>query len=141
MASGCDKISSDEHFTSDDSNSPESKKEINNILACQRALLNSEKFSDVQIVVNERIIYAHKTFLWVHSPVFRMLIESDCAESKNNRIPINDSEYSVVMAMLRYIYTGKVSEKSMTVELLKLADHVYLHNFPEYEYIPIYVII
>ncbi|XP_062537360.1 speckle-type POZ protein-like isoform X3 [Armigeres subalbatus] len=85
--------------------------------------LQSEKYTDVVIIVQNREIKAHKFMLASQSIVFEAMLDSDMTENHQNRIIICDFEYEVIEQMLLYIYTGKVPKlKSLADRLLVAAD-------------------
>lgn len=87
------------------------------------SLLQSEKYTDVVINVNNREIKAHKFMLASQSTVFEAMLDSEMAEKQQNRITIVDVEEEVIEQMLLYVYTTKVPKlKSMAERLLIVAD-------------------
>jgi speckle-type POZ protein len=88
-------------------------------------LFESQKFSDVLLVVNGREYYAHKAILAARSPVFAAMFEHEMEEKKQNRVEITDMDHEVLREMLRFIYTGKATNlEKMHDELLAAADKV-----------------
>jgi speckle-type POZ protein len=86
-------------------------------------LFESQKFSDVLLVVNGREYYAHKAILAARSPVFAAMFEHEMEEKKQNRVEITDMDHEVLREMLRFIYTGKATNlEKMHDELLAAAD-------------------
>ncbi|XP_062537353.1 speckle-type POZ protein-like isoform X1 [Armigeres subalbatus] len=86
-------------------------------------LLQSERYTDVVIVVQNRELKAHKFMLASQSIVFEAMFESDMREKQESRIIISDLEYEVIEQMLLYMYTSKVPKlKSLADRLLVAAD-------------------
>lgn len=54
------------------------------------------------------------------------MLETDCKESNQSIIQINDFDYDVVMQMLEYVYTSKASKiDEMADRLLMIAEKVH----------------
>ncbi|CAG2168212.1 unnamed protein product, partial [Oppiella nova] len=86
-------------------------------------LFESQKFSDVLLVVNGREYYAHKAILAARSPVFAAMFEHEMEEKKQNKVEITDMDHEVLREMLRFIYTGKATNlEKMDADLLAAAD-------------------
>jgi speckle-type POZ protein len=91
-------------------------------------LFESQKFSDVLLVVNGREYYAHKAILAARSPVFAAMFEHEMEEKKQNKVEITDMDHEVLREMLRFIYTGKATNlEKMDADLLAAADKVSHH--------------
>uniref|UniRef100_A0A1B0AT35 BTB domain-containing protein n=1 Tax=Glossina palpalis gambiensis TaxID=67801 RepID=A0A1B0AT35_9MUSC len=113
-------------------------------------LFDSEKYSDVTIVVGDRSFPVHKAILAgklkkhrilstigyyeqaridSRSDVFAAMFEHETIESKLNRVTINDIDPEVVIEMLRFIYTGEAPNLDrMADDLLAAADKYALDN-------------
>lgn len=91
-----------------------------------RQLLESKKFYDVTLIVERREFLAHKAVLAARSPVFEAMFTHNMEEKKNNRVVITDIDEEVLEEMLRFIYTGRISnmidEKGKTGDLIAAAD-------------------
>uniref|UniRef100_A0A1S4KJK8 BTB domain-containing protein n=1 Tax=Culex quinquefasciatus TaxID=7176 RepID=A0A1S4KJK8_CULQU len=86
-------------------------------------LLESEKFTDVTIIVGKKEFLAHKAILAARSPIFAAMFEHEMQESKENRVTIEDVKPRVFQEVLRFIYTGIVKElDQLANELLAVAD-------------------
>lgn len=80
-------------------------------------------YSDVTLSVAGREFQAHKAILAARSPVFNAMFEHEMEERKHNRVEISDVDQDVFFEMLRFVYTGKVSNlDKMADELLSAAD-------------------
>lgn len=75
------------------------------------SLVNNQAFfSDVTFIVEGRKIYAHRAILAVRNEdFFRAMLMGPLRESTESTITIPDMSYSVFLALLEYIYTGRVS--------------------------------
>ncbi|XP_014208381.1 speckle-type POZ protein A-like [Copidosoma floridanum] len=86
-------------------------------------LLNNKNFSDVSIIINDQVIYAHKCILAVKSPVFASMFDTAMIENKANEVRIDDIKYEVLYEMLRFLYTGVVSKLiNLAADLFYAAD-------------------
>jgi len=83
-------------------------------------------FSDVTLVCGERHFGCHKYVLSKRSDVFAaMFSHSDTEESKTNKVEISDLEPDTLEQLLKFIYTDKIDESSLTTlacGLLTAAD-------------------
>ncbi|XP_058788574.1 speckle-type POZ protein-like [Phymastichus coffea] len=88
---------------------------------CQ--LYKNEKFSDVELIVGEVKLPAHKCVLSVRSPVFFSMFEHDMKEQNENKVTITDIRSTVMTEVLRFIYTAKVNKiDTIAAEILAAAD-------------------
>ena len=78
------------------------------------ALLKTQNFCNVKLVVNSKEFHAHKFMLAARSSVFAALLERE-ADKINSTIEIINIDIEVFEEVLRYIYTGKIS--GLTVEM------------------------
>lgn len=87
----------------------------------QHVFQNSIK-SDVEVVLENKIIKAHKQILGQQNPVFLDQFLS-CPQLKKIEIP--DLNPNAIETFINYLYTGKISEEDVT-ENLFLVAHKYL---------------
>ncbi|OXU28861.1 hypothetical protein TSAR_009154 [Trichomalopsis sarcophagae] len=86
-------------------------------------LIGETNYSDVELCVEGKTIRAHKCILALKSPVFAAMFQTEMKEKCENKVQIQDIEYSVFTEMLRYVYSCQVTDiKTMAVELLAAAD-------------------
>lgn len=86
-------------------------------------LLESEAFSDITFVVEEKKIHAHKAILVSRSPVFQVMLQCYTKESQDNTLEISGMKYEVMKELLRFMYVGRVNDiDKQATELLKAAD-------------------
>ncbi|XP_061386089.1 speckle-type POZ protein-like [Musca vetustissima] len=87
-------------------------------------LLQSEKFSDVTLMVEKQQLKAHKNILSMRSEVFAAMFDNEAmTENTSNCVDINDMEYPVVREMLTFIYTNQAPNiDEMPIELFVAAD-------------------
>lgn len=59
------------------------------------------------------------------SPVFAAMFEHNMVESNQNRVVITDADYKIVLEMVKFMYTGQISNlDSMAYCMLAAADMV-----------------
>ena len=95
-------------------------------------LLEEGLFSDIMLISGDHQFPVHKAILASRSPVFAgMFRHIEMEESKQGVVQIQDLEPEVLKEMLKFIYTGKVSQlETMADDLLSVADKVYMYYFP-----------
>lgn len=69
--------------------------------------INNPEFSDLQIVVENRVIYVHKIIITRLSEYFRQMFAFKMRESVENSIEIKGIRYSIFKILLKYLYTGE----------------------------------
>ncbi|XP_057339993.1 speckle-type POZ protein-like [Microplitis mediator] len=95
-------------------------------------LYESKLGSDVELIVQEQKIQAHKLILMVRSPVFRAMLTTDMRENREKTITIKDMDSEVFKSMLEFIYTDKVNDLDDVAEqLLEAADKYQIHTLKE----------
>ena len=94
-------------------------------------LLEEGLFSDIKLVSGDHQFPVHKAILASRSPVFAgMFRHIEMEENKQGVVQIQDLEPEVLKEMLKFIYTGKVSQlETMADDLLSVADKVYIYMF------------
>lgn len=89
------------------------------------ALLDSERFADVVLVVGEERLHAHSIVLAARSPVFEAMFSTCMQERDSKEVTIEDLDPGAVKNMLRFMYTGSSSSSwandCETVALLEAA--------------------
>lgn len=119
--------------SSEDSNSPESKKSHRNLLNYYDSLLDTKLFSDFKIICTAdhtaKEIYVHKVVL-SRIQYFKNLFASEYyRENKENQMTIDDFSYNVVKEMIRFIYTTSVQQlPTLARDLLMAANKVIYYN-------------
>lgn len=87
-----------------------------------KGYVNSELLSDIQFVVEGRIIYAHQ-MLCRRCPVFDSMFTSQFRERDADCIPIPDVKYETFLLLLEYLYTDAVTITMDTaMDLFQVAD-------------------
>lgn len=79
-------------------------------------------FTDVELVVGERVFAAHRAVLAARSPVFAAMFHTDMIESRSRRVQVDDVPANVFDVFLRFVYTGQLAHGADDDELLRVAD-------------------
>ncbi|CAL1279990.1 unnamed protein product [Larinioides sclopetarius] len=91
-----------------------------------RRLLEPENccLADVYLKCGEASIPAHKIILSARSPVFAAMFKNPMKENHENEVVIDDMEVPVLQLMLTYVYTGNLSDLTVSSasDLLYAAD-------------------
>jgi actin-binding protein IPP len=91
----------------------------------------SNRFCDLTLHVNNKIIKAHRNVLACSSPYFDSILKHHKIIREQLIITCLDSE--IFNTILTYMYTGEITiEHSNVEELLKLADHFIITKVIEY---------
>lgn len=86
------------------------------------AYFNDSSTSDIEFIVDNRSIHAHRQFLSLVSSYFKSMFSANWEGGKSQMV-INSHSYSVFFAYIRFLYTGHVCFECMTVsELVDLLD-------------------
>ncbi|KAJ8678635.1 hypothetical protein QAD02_014422 [Eretmocerus hayati] len=87
------------------------------------ALLDSEEFSDVSLIVGCREFRVHKAILAARSPVFLAMFKNDMKEKYENIVEIPDIDERVMREVLRFIYAERVEKiHELANDLLAAAE-------------------
>jgi speckle-type POZ protein len=95
------------------------------VVAKLEELFENMKLSDITFNVRGRQFQAHKNILAARSPFFAAMFEHPTKENLTNQIEVEDVEPAVFHEILRFIYTGRLSEsmmEKMPFEILRMAD-------------------
>ena len=96
-----------------------------NLAENMSTLLEQGQFSDMILKIQETSIPVHKAILAARSPVFAAMFGHDLEENKKGIVAITDLDIDVLKEMLKFIYTGKVTQlETMADTLLAAADKV-----------------
>ncbi|XP_044575299.1 speckle-type POZ protein B-like [Cotesia glomerata] len=86
-------------------------------------LYENKENCDITIIVGNTRFKAHKLILSVRSPVLAAAFTHDMIEKKSNEVSIPDIDPEIFEKVLRYIYTGQVSDQEVVAaRLLEAAD-------------------
>jgi N-acetylneuraminic acid mutarotase len=87
------------------------------------SLINKPEFSDMRIVVQGKPIFCHRAILACQCERFQALLTAGMRETTEKEIIIHDWTYEAYMALITYIYTGRLPPDCGRVdEVLGLAD-------------------
>ncbi|EGG18219.1 Rab GTPase [Cavenderia fasciculata] len=87
---------------------------------------NKKVYSDIQFVVEGKVLYAHKAFIYSRSPVVNAFVNStkDFSEKEGSTVELSDGiGYEPFKAILEYLYTSHAPiEDNDSVGILVLAN-------------------
>ena len=95
------------------------------LVAQLEELFENMKFPDITINVRGRQFKAHKSILATRSQFFAAMFDHPTKENLTNQVEVEDVEPAVFNEVLRFIYTGRLSESTMgkmTIDILAVAD-------------------
>ncbi|XP_033212198.1 protein roadkill-like [Belonocnema kinseyi] len=93
--------------------SPLKESNIEKCISCKQfeALLNNQKYSDIDIQIGDKTYHAHKLILGTRSPVFDRMFSHNMAETISGVVKIEDTEPEIFYQVLRFIYTNEFETK------------------------------
>ncbi|KAJ8675384.1 hypothetical protein QAD02_011170 [Eretmocerus hayati] len=95
--------------------------------------VNNKQHSDVKVIVRGQTIFAHKVILTCGNAVFTAMFMHNLKENNENIINIEDIEFDVMLELLRFMYTGHISNvEKMPEELLIAADKYGVEELKNY---------
>ncbi|XP_046656651.1 speckle-type POZ protein-like [Daphnia pulicaria] len=103
----------------------------NQLIAHLEELYETIKFSDFTINVRGRQFKAHKSILATRSQYFAAMFEHPTKENLTHQVEIEDVEPDVFQEILRFLYTGRLSESTMgkmSAGILAAADKYMLEQ-------------
>lgn len=112
---------------------PENRLQVmGDTLNCSLEMLYNDESKDITLVTEGNEIKAHTYMLITGSLFFRSLITNPFAESRENRITIDDVDISALEPLIKYIYLGPTGIKDLSPEdqsqLVPWADYLQLTN-------------
>lgn len=87
--------------------------------------------SDFLILVDGVKVRVHKSILSQHSSVFLAMFNHDMEESRTNELTITGYSAEVVQDMVRYIYTGKISNLDNIVDLYAISSQYWISGLQQ----------
>ena len=88
---------------------------------------NNEKFSDVQLKVEDKVLYAHKIVLASKSPFFSAMFKHNMLENIENVVCIKDVSHNVLKEVIRFMYSGRIENlDNLAFDLLTAAEQFVL---------------
>ncbi|KAK6856547.1 hypothetical protein PG995_006734 [Apiospora arundinis] len=92
-----------------------------------RELLSSGLFSDIKVIVGDKVWRAHKSILCTRSEYFKKAFTGQFKESQTGELEIHDQTPEDVHQILEYLYTCQLNSHESTLaqllELHKVADY------------------
>lgn len=67
---------------------------------------NNQEFSDLVMVVEGKVFYAHKIVITQRSEYFKQMLSVNMRETLENQIEIKDVRFEVFRILMKYLYTG-----------------------------------
>ncbi len=83
---------------------------------------SNKKFTDVEFVLEEESISAHRALLSARSPVFAAMFSSGMEECQTGQVHLDDVDPSTFRDFLKFLYTGMLEASTKKDQLLVLAD-------------------
>ena len=81
-----------------------------------------KKMTDVEFLVRETTIGAHRSLLSARSPVFAAMFASGMKEAVSGQIQIRDIDPTTFQHFLKFLYTGMVEPSSLNRNLFTVAE-------------------
>ena len=89
-----------------------------------KSLLEDPLFSDIKIRGNDKKeINAHRGILVARSEVLKRMLLNETKEAIQDVIEFPEFSSDILRIILEYLYTGKVTEKTLTTEIVADAFH------------------
>jgi len=89
----------------------------------KKLFLNQSLFSDVQFLVQEKLIYAHKAVLYARCPALGNMFTGSFSESNRTTIDIHEISYESFLALLEFLYTSHAPiEESDAMEIIMVSN-------------------
>jgi len=86
-------------------------------------MINDREYSDVTFILDDQAVYAHKSILASRCEIFAAMFRSGMRESVEREIHLPNTNRSIFILLLEYIYTDCVKvEVEQTIDLYALAD-------------------
>lgn len=86
------------------------------------ATTSNKQFTDVDFVLEEESISAHRALLSARSPVVAAMFSSGMEECQTGRVYLDDVDPTTFRDFLKFLYTGMLGASTKKDELLVLAD-------------------
>lgn len=86
------------------------KNHINWLLMDIKSVYKTGMMTDVELLVDGRVIKAHKFILQSRSPVFRKMFEHNTTVKDGGSIEVTDVAFLPLQALVWYLYTGEVQK-------------------------------
>ena len=83
---------------------------------------NDLKLPDIEFMVSDVEVHAHRAIVCAHSPVFAAMFGNEMLESRTGRVQIADVSVETFRLFLQFLYTGSLDESCFGEELKYCAD-------------------
>jgi len=86
--------------------------------------VNTESFSDIKFICQEKTIFAHSVFLCARSQYFHAMLNINMKESRERIVDVPNARYQTFIEFLKFIYGCPISINSedTALELLTLSE-------------------
>ena len=91
---------------------------FSNLMSQMYALRQQGQLCDVQLLVNNTIIPAHRVVLAAFSPYFRAMFCSQLNESQQSSVSIQDFSTAIVSLIVEYAYTASIDITEENVQMI-----------------------
>jgi len=93
-------------------------------------LINSPELSDVELLVDGKVVYGHRVILAARSEFFKALFFGGLKESKDSKIKLENLNYSSFLDCLAYIYKGvlEIKDADHAIEIIGTANYLKLDH-------------
>ena len=100
--------------------SPESKIKVTKFM--EKVFYHERHYADVILVAETHEFKVHKHMLSACSDVFKSMFDQPMRESASNRVEIADVKANTLQAMIKFIYTGEMTNCELVADLTAVAD-------------------
>ena len=90
-----------------------------------KIMFKDKTLSDINLIVEDKVLKAHKCVLAAASPTFSRMFKKDQNEKDKDSLPISNLTFDLLNQVLQFIYTGKVEFGSSVDTKLITAAHIY----------------
>ena len=100
--------------------SPKSKIKVTKFM--KKVFYHERHYADVILVAEKHEFKVHKHMLSACSDVFKSMFDQPMQESASNRVEIADVKANTLQAMVKFIYTGEMTNCELVADLTAVAD-------------------
>ena len=88
----------------------------------EKVFYHERHYADVILVAEKHEFKVHKHMLSACSDVFESMFDQPMRESASNRVEIVDVKANTLQAMVKFIYTGEMTNCELVADLTVVAD-------------------
>ncbi|CAD5207788.1 unnamed protein product [Bursaphelenchus xylophilus] len=93
---------------------------------------NKPEYSDCELHCGGKVFYVSRVILSAASDVFDAMFKSNMTEAQHGKVNVVDHEPEVLELLLKYIYTGKISNFDMKADkLAQIAEYYHIKGLAE----------